>query len=86
MSKFFLIFCIYHTLCWHVCLDNLIDAVRIPEIVNTPDIIALFEDEVSVIEYTCEESVFLYINLENTLDIHELYVIYEYETRMCYDD
>jgi hypothetical protein len=34
-----------------VCLDNLIDAVRIPEIVNTPDIIALFEDEVSVIEY-----------------------------------
>ncbi len=52
MSKFFLIFRIRHTLCRYMCLDNLIGAVRIPKIVHAPDIIALFEDKVSVIEYT----------------------------------
>lgn len=66
-------------------LDNLIYLVWISEVVDTPDIIALFEEEVPIIEHTCHESVLLYIDLEDALDIHELYIIDEYETRV-YDD
>lgn len=51
-----------------------------------PDIIALLEDEVSVVEDTREESVLLDVYLQDALDIHELYIIYEYEARMADDD
>jgi len=54
--------------------------------VYTPDIIALLEYEVSIVQDAREESMFFYVNLQDTLDIHEFYIIDEYEARVCYDD
>lgn len=62
--------------------DNLIDCMRIGDIVNSSDIIALFEYEVTVVQYICQESMSFHIDLQDTLHIHEFYIIDEEDTRM----
>lgn len=86
MSKNFLILCIDGWLSRHMCLDNLIDTMRVSEVVDTTYLVPLFEEEMPIIEYTSEESVLFYIDLEYALDIHELYIIDEYEARMDDDN
>jgi hypothetical protein len=67
-------------------LDNLVYPMRISEIVDSSDIVPLFEYQVPIVEDAREESVLLYINLEYTLQVHELYVIDEDQARMHYND
>lgn len=86
MSKVFLSFSSSDVLNRHVGLDNLIYFMWVSEVVDTSDIIPLLEEEMPIIEYACEESVLLYIDLEDALDVHELYIIDEYEARMDDDN
>jgi hypothetical protein len=55
-------------------------------IVDGPYIIALFEKDVSEIQYICEESMSFDIDLEYTLHIHKLDIIDQYKTRVDEDD
>lgn len=53
---------------------------------DTSNVITLFENEVSVVQDTCEKSVFFYIYLEYALDIEEFNIIDEDEACMSNDN
>jgi hypothetical protein len=56
--------------------------VWIGDIVYFPDIVALFEEEVSIVQYIREESMSLDIDFQDTLHIHEFDIIDEEEARV----
>jgi hypothetical protein len=56
--------------------------VWIWDIVDFPDVVALFEEEMSVVEYICHEPMTFDIYLQYALHIHEFDIIDEEETRM----
>lgn len=67
-------------------LDQLVDCVWMGNIVDSADIISLFEDKVSITQYVTYESMSFDIDLQNTFHIHELDIIDEEETRMDEED
>jgi hypothetical protein len=69
-----------------VTIDDLADRMRIWNVVYRTSVVALFEDEVSIVEHIRKKSMTLDVNLDNTLSIDQLNIVYEKEGCMDDDD
>ena len=67
-------------------LDHLINRVWMGNIVYSPNIIPLLEDEVSITQDIADQPMSFDIDLQDTLHIHEFDIIDEEEARMDEED
>lgn len=67
---------------WNSILDYLINRMCMRNIVHFSDIISLFEYEMSIVQYICDDSMTFHINFYDAFHIHEFDVIDQEEARM----
>lgn len=68
---------------WEPILDHLVDWMWLGNKVHFSNVISLFEEEVSIVKYVCNETMPFDIDFDDTFHIHEFYVINEEEA--CVD-